>query len=272
MKSGYKYLVLTVIVVLTFLFLAVQVNAQNQTIDDLTQRLKQRGVPIKSIAIKSRMPFHIEITLQSSGPENSQTLDDTNAWFMLLTEREATLAYQFGMRIDSYILSVINSKGEPISQSQQYLYPTDLNQQLSSARLAKIDNITAQKLISERLRLGEMSIQQLEVISDVLPSSRGQILLLELLVTDPSAANRSLAQFMESLHQTLDTLNTSHGARIILCRLKVVDRYGRILFTFMRDLEVGYTKQAAIPELGGTFIRRGPPTPAPTTAPYPSPK
>lgn len=272
MKSGYKYLALIVIIGITSLFLTARVNAQNQTIDDLTQRLKQRNIPLKSVAIKSRVPFQVEITLQSLG-HATQALDDTNAWFILLTEREATLAYRWGTRIDSYVLTLVNDKGEQLSQSQQYLYPNDRNQQLGTPTPAQVDNITAQKLIVERLRTGEMSIQRLEVIPDALLESRGQILLIELLVTDAETANRSLAPFMTSLYQTLDTLNTNQGARIILCRLKVLDRHGRVLFTFMRDLEVGYTKQAAIPELDrNAFIRRGPPTPVPTLAPYPPPR
>lgn len=279
MKLNRKYLLLGLAVaVIALAFLAMQVNAQNQSADDLAQRLKQRGVPVKSVGIVSRVPFHIEITLQSSGKENSETLDDNNAWFMLLAEREATLAYRFDLRVDSYILRVINAKGEQIAWGQHYLYPSDLNQQLGTPVPPKVDNATTKQLIAERLQFGEMSVDRLDVVSDTLPGSIGQILLIELSVTDLDAANRSLPRFMDSLRRMLDTINTEQGTRLILCRLKLVDRHGRVLFTFMRDIEVGHTKQGAVKELdGGPFIRRGPPTPvptgpAPTPQPYPGPK
>ncbi len=190
-----------------------------------------------------------------------------------IAEREATLAYRLGMRVDSYILRVINAKGEQILWGQHYLYPSDLNQQLGVPIPSKVDNPTAKKWVAEHLQFGEMSVDRLEVVSDTLPVSAGQILLIELSAADLDAANRSFSRFMNSLYRLLDTINTEQSARLILCRLKLVDRQGRVLFTFMRDIEVGHTKQAAVKELdGGSFIRRGPPTPVPTSVPYPPPK
>lgn len=274
MKVSRKYLLLSIVVAVTVLiFLAAQVNAQNQSADDLAQRLKQQGVPVKSVSIVSRVPLSIEITLQSSSNSKAATLDDE--WFILLARREATLAYRFGMRIDSYQLRVLNAKGEKIWWVQVYLHPNDLSQKLGMSPPSKVDNATAKRLVTERLQLAGMTLDTLDITLDTIQGSTGQILLIQLSVPDLDAANRSLPLFMDSLRRMLDTINSEQGTGLILCRLKLVDRRGQVLFHFAQDVETGQRQASGVKGLAeGWYLHRGPmkltePIPTATPRPYP---
>ncbi len=55
-------------------------------------RLKQQGVSVKQVTTIKRLPYEIEIALQSSSSVKHLSIDDN--WFMQLVRREATFAYR----------------------------------------------------------------------------------------------------------------------------------------------------------------------------------
>lgn len=265
-----RYLLAGIVVISIVLvtLAAIQVNAQDQSVTDLVTRLKQWGVPVKDITLLSRVPFRIGIVLQSSS--NSQSLAPDDPWFMQLTRREATLAYRIGMKVNSYSLTVLNTKGETISSGQAYIYPGDPSQQLISTAVSKLNNAATRRIIMDRLQFGGMSLDKLDVISDTIPSDNGQILLIQLSAPDLSTANGSLTTFLGSLFKTLSTINDEQGTRLVLCRVRLVDHTGNVLLSYVKDIETGQEQWSAVKGLTNEWYPHPQETPS-NNSPIPTP-
>ncbi len=256
------------VIIVAVAFMAAEANAQDQSVTDLFERLKQKGVPVKTVTIVSQIPFQVDVVVQSSTDGKKLTLDDL--WDMQLTRREATLAYRIGMRVNNYTLIVLNTKGETIAWEQNYLRPSALSQQAATPVVPRVDNATAQRLVAERLNLAGMSLTMLRVISDTTSNTAGQILVLELVVPDLEAANRSLLPFMDSLSRTLATINSEQGTNLVLCRLKLTDRQGTVLLNYVRDLETHEETSSSVEGLVKWYPH--PPEELPgSTSPMPTP-
>jgi len=266
------------IAIITFMGITIgviQVNAQNECTSDLEERLQKSGVPYKHVTTISRVPYEVEIALQSSSNNDQLALEDN--WFMQLARREATFTYRTSERLKSYKLVVFNTKDELIYSTQTYLYPEDLNQKLTTSRQTTIENAQAEKIIRGLLQFGELSPDKLNVISESTAEGSGQILIISVTATDISTANRSLPIFLDSLFQLLDTVNEKYGTYIVLCHLRLFDSGGNVLLDYVRDVEAGHTQWTSVSGLynewhsdpGKTEIPI--PTTAPTSEPYPSP-
>lgn len=268
-------------------FTAVQVNAQNNATAELSERLKHKGVPVIHVITQKRMPYKIEIAIQSTSKNDDLAMDDI--WNMLLSDREATLAYRFGPRLNSYKLVVYNTNGDMISSGETFLYPDDLDQQLSAPRKSMVDNETTKMIVFDNLKLGELSLDVMDVFYDDAQGYEGQILLIQVSAPDIETINRSIVSLTNSLVQTLDTINNEYGTNIVLSYLKIVHQDNTIL-SFVRDLEIGVSRGKAIderlvndwwPYSSGPVIpitetpksRAYPPptTPSPPSPPYPAP-
>ena len=276
------------LLIIALVFTAVKVDAQNNATTDLGERLKQKGVPVIHVIIQDRIPYRIEIALQSSSDDENLAIDDN--WNMLLSDRAATLAYRYGPRLSSYKLVVYNTHGDVISSGETFLNPDDLDQQLTLPGKSVVDNATTKMIVLDNLRLGELSLDMIDVVFDETQVSDGQILLIQVSAPDIETINRSIVSFMDSLVRTLDTINNKHGTNIVLSYLKLVHQDKPILI-FVRDLEIGVSKGKAIEErlvddwwpyssgpvvpimetpTSSTFPPSSTPYPPPST-PYPAP-
>jgi hypothetical protein len=277
----------------------ITVNAQNQSASDLEVRLKQKGIPVRSVNTISRIPYLVEISLNSQSENNDLTPEDN--WFTTMAAREATLAYQIGVKLNGYKLTVYNAKNEIISSSEAYFYPNDPSQNMTAKTLA-YDSSKTREIVMSQLAFGDLKQDLVDVLADSTPGSTGQILNIQVSAADLSSANLAMPKFLNSLFQLLDTINTNQGAHIILCHLRVVDGKDSVLLDYVKDLEVGAThwKMAdgfydewfphpdkliptptlvkSVPSVTGTPLSTStpeipagsyPPPPTPTTHPYP---
>jgi len=226
----------TAIVLLLVLVIALKVNAQNQFSTDIEERLLQEGVPVKQVTIISRIPYEIEISLQSTSADNHLTVDDN--WYMQLARREATFSYRISTRLDSYKLTVYNTDNEEIYSSHTYIYPQDLNQQIE-LKLPTIDALATKEIVVNQLQLGKLTLDRLDINPDVALGGNGQLLIIYVSAMDLETANGSLPIFMGSLLKLLDTINNEYGTYIVLCHLRVVDGNGEILLDYVKDVESG---------------------------------
>lgn len=217
-----------------------QVNAQKIQVIDFEERLKNYGVPVKYVTVSSHVPYVVEIALQSSSDNDALALDDN--WFMQLARREATLAYRHSKRLKSYTLIVYNTNGDVLYSTETYLYPEDLNQNLPIPEKPSISNQQTEKIVRELLLFGELSPDELTVISDPAAEDSGQILSITLTTKDLNSANYSLPSFLDSLYQLLDSVNEKYNTFIVLCHLRLLDGEGKILLDYVRDLESGHTQ------------------------------
>jgi hypothetical protein len=266
MKNNKRTLLLVclgiVVIVLVFLT-ALEVNAQNQTVEDLARRLEQQGVTVKRVTVLNRIPFEIEIAIQSASSGKDATSNDL--WFAQLARREASLAHRLGLPIESYQLTWLNSKGEVISWEKNKLLPDEPSQRESSPP-SKLSNETTAKLLKEQLTLGGMTLDKLEVSSDTTLGNNGQKLVVQLSVPDMEKANQSLLPFLASLRPLLDNMNTKQGTRLVICWVRLLDRQGNLLLNYVWDVETREETSAAAPGLSTWY-----PQPRTPRTPYPGP-
>jgi len=277
------FIVIGILTILVGSILVIQVNAQEQNANDIYERLEHKGVPVLNIITINRLPYEIEINLQSKSENNHLVLDDN--WFMQLAHREATLAHRIGIQLTRYRLNVYNIKGELISSTDTYLYPEDLSLK-SQPGISVVDIQTTKKIVNENLQLADLSLDELEVTPEDTLGSNGQVLLIQVSGKDLEDINRSLPRFLDSLFQLLETVNSQEGTNIVLCHLRILDTAGNVLLDYVRDLEGGSTQWTSAeglysdwfpkPALAptstppSTSVERGYPVPStPTTLPYP---
>ena len=263
-----------ILILISAFAVVIQVNAQEQSASDIYARLAQKGVPVLKVSTIQRLPYKIEIDLQSASQSDRLALEDN--WFMQLAHREAALAYRIGLRLTSYRLNVYNSTGELIYAVETYLHPDDLSQNSQPGKTV-IDNQSAEQTVNANLQLAGLTLDELAVIQEDTLGSNGQILLIQVSGKDLLDVNGSLPKFLSSLFQLLDTVNPQHGTNIVLCHLRVVDPAGNVLLDYVRDLEGGSTQWTAVEGLYSDWFPKpalaptGGTPPAPIENGYPSP-
>ncbi len=188
------------------------------------------------VSIISNFPYEIEISLKSTSVDEHLSIDDN--WYMQLARREATFSYRISTRLDSFILSVYNSDNVLIYSDQTYLYPQDLDQQID-IKLPSLDAVVAKEIITNQLKLGELTLDKLDVNPDVVIGGNGQILLISVSAIDLETVNKSLPGFLGSLFEMLHTINEKYGTYIVLCHPRVLDGNGKILLDYVQDVESG---------------------------------
>jgi hypothetical protein len=249
-------ILICVVVTSLFIFMAIEVHAQDQTTSDIAVRLEEAGVPIKNSVITSRLPYKINLTLQSSSESRKLTLED--AWFILLAQHEATFAYRWGPRLNSFVLEVVNLQGEVIYSVETFLYREDLNQVLLKSETSALDDATAEEIVLNNLNLAGFSLTNLEVNRVHSDESSGHILRLTLTATSLEDANQSLSAFLNSFFKMLDTINVDYDTAIVLCRLQILDGQQTVLMDYVKDLESGYAQWYADPGLSSDWLPEPP--------------
>jgi hypothetical protein len=252
-------------IILIGAIMAIQVNAQNQSSNDIAERLKQKGVPLKHVVTFRRIPYEIEIALNSTSDSGNLALEDN--WFIQLANREATMAYRIGVKINSFKLKAYNTKGELIYSTQTYLYPDDINQELPVPSYVEVDNLRTKEIVSGKLQLAGLALDILDITPEDNIRGLGQVLMIQVSTANLETANRSLPTFLSSLFQMLDTINIEQGTYIVLCHLRVMDSQGTVLLDYVRDLEAGATQWTGVTGLYDDWYPH--PEPAPTEGPEP---
>jgi hypothetical protein len=255
------------------LFAINEVRAQNQFATDIEERLKAREIPVKQVTTIKRVPYEIEISLQSTSKDDHLSLDDN--WYMQLARREATLAYRIGARISSYHLNVYNTDGKKIYSTQIYLYPEDLSQQKLSQE-SSVDIETAKSLVKDSLKLGNMTLDILDLVDEKAEGFTGRVLLLQVSTSTLEQANLDLPIFLDSFFQLQEGFNSKNGTNIVLCHFRLVDMDGKVLLDYSKDLESGSTQWTAVEGLYSEWFSHPidaseQPLPVVTIEPYPAP-
>jgi len=259
------FLIIGILTILVGFIMVIQVNSQEQNANDIYERLEQKGVPVLKIMTINRLPYEIEINLQSKSENNHLALDDN--WFLQLAHREATLASRIGIQLTRYRLNVYNIKGELISSTETYLYPEDISQK-SQPGMSVVDIQTTRKIVNDNLQLADLSLDELEVTPENTMGSNGQVVFIQVSGKDLEDVNRSLPRFLDSLFQLLDTVNSQKGTNIVLCHLRITDTGGNVFLDYVKDLEGGSTQWTYAEGLNSDWFPK--PTLAPTSTPFTS--
>lgn len=253
---------------------ALYVLVLRKPANTIETQLREMGVPVISVTSPESKPYKVEIHLQSESEDQDLTFDDI--WNMLLANRAATLAYRYGPRISSYKLIVYNTSGEGISSSETFVNPEDLDQQLPPPKKSALDNETTKEILLDELNLGNLTVDQIEVVDEKPGISKGQVLFMQVSAPDVETMNSSLKSFLASSVYVLETMNKRHSTNLVLAQLKVV-LDDKPIIIFAKDIEIGSTRAKAE---GEEMIEdwwpysSGPgesPQESPTSEPYPTP-
>jgi len=240
---------LIVVVVLVLLL-------QNHTAASIDRRLTKAGATVKHVTITDRLPFRLEIALQSASEDDSLVPDDR--WVLLLAQHEATFAYRWGLRLNSFLLVVVNSKDETIYSTETFLSAEDLNQKSLTSATSPVDDATTADIIRSNLNLAGLSLSSLEVSRENTAEGSRRILQLTLTATSLQDANKSLTPFLGSFFKMLDTINMENDTALVLCRLQILDGQQTVLMDYVKDLESGYTLWSWDPGLSSDWLPQPP--------------
>jgi len=266
------------------IYLMNQANAQNDVASDIKMRLTQKGVPVVSVDITSRIPFQIEIVIQSTSTNNLASPDDP--LFEQAAHREVAFARRRGIKIDIAKVTAVNRAGTPIFWSD---IPVDTALDTVPAVPSQAKDTTITMTIRDSLPLNGMTLDVLNTARD---EDQHQVITIKLSVKDAATATVAIPPFMSALSRVLEQLRTTPGTQLGSCTVEIVDADKQPLLKYVKDFQPSAASEtwwqapnmpqgwfpqpisvpADLPPPGGveTSIPNEPPYPPPTPE-HPSP-
>jgi len=258
-------------------FLTYQASAQKQAEDEIGDRLKMKGIPVIHVKTLSRTPYNIEIAIQSSSEDNYSPDDN---WALVLAKREATFAYQYGPSVKSLSLILLNESREELDSAIYGIKPSSI----IPAKKSSVSNEETEEIVASKLKLGEYTLEKLEVSNADSVGSDGQILSIIVSAPDFEAVKRSKG-FYGSIVYLRENINREYGTSIVIGHFRLIDdEQGKVISDLIFDTEQHI--QSSIGQ--GLLVKDGPKddsqlvkTPKPTspviettpvTEPYPPPE
>ncbi len=250
-----RYLLMASTILLIVLYLGIafdQASAQDDVVADLTARLSQQNIPVKKIEVISRVPFRVEVTLQSTSKRGADIPDDPI--FTQVVQREITLAQKRGIKFDSAKVIVVNAEGAPIYWAEGPVRPIINVPTVTS----QIDDETISRAIRDQIPLNEMTLDSLNISKN---ADGDKSLNIRLSALNIQVANSAIPQFMPNLLRLVDKLNTDQAARIIVLRVDLIDSKGQILLKYSKDYLLKQTNWYQVDGFTQDWFPR-PPTPS----------
>ncbi len=244
-------------------FLVLRVNAQNQTIDDLGIRLKEKGIPIDSLIVAKRIPFEIKISIKSKS--DNMNLQPEDLYYAQIVRKAATLFFRHGQKINRYELAIVNTNGVTISWESNSIFPDELSQQSPFNTPSTLNDDETTDLLQNKLKFNGLSLNEINVASDQSSGDGGQELILRMTTPDVNTANEDLIPFLRSLHNFLDEINSQYGTRINICWVIVYDKDNNQILNYVWDVETREETSIQAPGLDAWY-----PVPAPITTVTPT--
>lgn len=213
-----------------------QAMTQEEIVEDLTARLIEQGVPIKSVKITSTsgtpfetidIPIAIEFVLQRSSSES-----DRIALHKHSILREVDLTQKLGLEVGVITVVVVNTQGELISQGS-VVTREDITSEFDPPH--KLDNDSVAALLRQELDLCGMSLEKLDVYLD-----RHDLrwAAFDVEVPDIETANAALGTFMWKIRTTVEALNANQGTKVAVYQLNVSTTEGQPLLKYVNDLQL----------------------------------
>lgn len=211
---------------------ASQAMTQEEIVDNLTERLIQQGVPIKSAKITSDASFGtiIEFVLQSSSEGDRVAPDDP--LYEHAVRREVDLAQERGLKVKAVKVTFVNTQGKLICGGTVVTKEGMISQFDTPS---KLDNDTVVDLLRQELDLCGMSLDKLDVSLDP-----GGIrwATVHLQVPDIETANAGIPDFMWKIRNTVEALNANQGTQIAIYQVNLTTTQGEPLLRYVNDLQL----------------------------------
>jgi hypothetical protein len=211
------------------IYLTNRANAQNDIASDIKMGLVQKGVPVISVDITNRIPFQIEIVIQSASTSNLASPDDP--LFEQAAHREVAFARRRGVKIDIAKVTAVNSAGTPIFWSD---IPVDTALDTIPAIPSRAKDSTVTTTIRDSLPLNGMT---LDVLNTARNEEEHQVITIKLSVKDVATATVAIPPFMSALSRVLEQLRTTPGTQLGSCTVEIVDADKQPLLKYVKDFQ-----------------------------------
>lgn len=241
---------------------AFVVRSQDDAISRITQNLNTQKVSLKSVEIKDRILFGIEIAITST----SQTGQDM--WNVQLAYREAALAYRYGLPVGSVKITVIGTNGKQVDWGESFFSSSDPSRIATPPPPSQIDSTAAKDMLVEQVQnldLVGMKLESIAIAKSQVAGYEGEKALIQLKANNPEIAKREIPLLVGAMRQFVESLNKD-GASITIYQIKVVDTNGQVLLEYLWDLETRTERSTTASGVEPWY-----PSPKPTTAPFVSP-
>lgn len=204
-----------------------QANAQNDVVSEIKAHLMQNHVPVKTITIKSRIPFQLEVIVQSKSQDTQALPDDPI--FQQAVHREIAAARRRGTKIETVKVILVNSLNQDIYWSE---LPVDKAIDVEPISASLVEDKVIATEIRNRVPLKGMILTALDITKD---TDGVQSVSLKLSVKDIKTANNILSDFMPTLSKVLRELQSQKGAQIATYTVDIVDDTGKPLLKYVKD-------------------------------------
>jgi hypothetical protein len=205
----------------------------------LSERLRQRDVPVKELRVIKEAPLQMEIALQSASDNDKQMEDDL--WSETIATHEATMAHRLGFPIASFTILWVNRNGEVIAKGTTFLQPSDRSQTLPAPMPGNTDRAAITNMLRQQFAPEAGRLESLTVTPYDPGEKEGVVVQARVRADTPSidSVNANLAQLIWAFRLALSGVNSAAHANIILGRLIVVGTNGQRLAEYIWDVEEG---------------------------------
>jgi hypothetical protein len=241
---------------------AFVVRSQGDTIGRIAQNLRAQKVPLKSIDVKDRFLFRIEIAINSTGQSQQ------DMWNAQLAYREASLAHRYGLPVGGVTLTVTDANGKQVDWGESFFGSSDPSRIATPPAHPKIDATTAKSMIIEqiqKLALVSMKLDSVAIAKSAVAGYEGASATIQFKANDTEAAKKEIPLLVGATRQFMENLNQD-GASITIYQMRVVDANGQALLEYLWDLETRTERSVIAPGVEPWY-----PRPKPTTVPFVSP-
>lgn len=251
------FVVLTFSVILLLGAGAFVVSSQDNTIRQIAQNLEAQKVPLKSIEIKGRTLFRVEIVIHSTGQSKQ------DMWNAQLAYREAALAYRYGLPVSSVKLTAIDANGKQVDWGESFFSSSDPSRVATPPAPPRIDSTTTKGMIVEqiqKLALVGMEPDSVAIAKSAVAGYEGASVTIQLKANNTEAARKEIPVLVGAMRQFMEKLNQD-GASITIYQIIVVDANGQALLEYLWDLETRTERSTTASGVEPWY-----PRPKPTTA------
>jgi hypothetical protein len=209
-----------------------------ELISDLTDYLKQQGVPLISVeAVGDDSGWHPPIVLEfriRSLKEGDEGIQEKVIYTNLIG-RAANLAHRRGLGIGAFSEIWVDSRGEEDrTGTGAVLDLKEIDSLFDPPQ--ELDNDTAATLLRQNLYLHGMTLEKLDVSLD---SYDYRWVTFNLRMSDMETANNVFPSFLSDVRVTIRDLNAGQNTKITICRINISTTSGELLLKYMRDLQMG---------------------------------
>jgi len=197
------------------------------------QLLKCCKSRVKSIGIKDRLQFRIEIVIGSTG----QSAQDM--WNAQLAYREAALAYRYGLPVGGVKLTVMDANGKQIDWGESFFSASDPARIATPPAPPRLGLVTSKEMIIEqmqKLALVDVRLDSVVITKSAVTDYQGTSANLQLKASDTESAKKEIPLIVGAVRQIIEKINQS-GANITIYLITVVDANGQTLLEYLWDLE-----------------------------------